>query len=128
MLPGPLDDTGLSLPFECAFSECEPLIPFVPFTPFTPFTPFACPLTVAEGSFSGSTSVGKDNGAVCSTGEYIGGGMFVPSVRESRGARTGSSNFRILLLLMVCTCVAEGIFAVPEAVMVWKMDINSWIC
>ena len=42
---------------------------------------------IAEGALGGG-------GGASEMGESGGGGMSVPAVRESRGARTGSSNLR----------------------------------
>jgi hypothetical protein len=74
-------------------------VPFVrprPVYSVVPFVPFACPFTgtpsATADTTSGSGFDGNSSG-FSSMGESGGGGMFVPAVRESRGARTGSSNF-----------------------------------
>jgi hypothetical protein len=78
-----------------------------------PFAPFACPFTDDTGApsatadtTSGSGFNGNSSG-FSSMGESGGGGMFVPAVRESRGARTGSSNFPSEVLVPMGR-VAEG--------------------
>lgn len=55
---------------------------------------------MAEGALRGG-------GGASATGESGGGGMSVPAVRESRGARTGSSNLRDCEVV-VAAIVADG--------------------
>jgi hypothetical protein len=64
-------------------------------------------------TFSGS-GFGKGAGGVSSMGESGGGGMSVPAVRESSGARTGSSKRprEMVGALGALVGMADGIFLV----------------
>ena len=78
-----------------------------------PFALFSCPFTgdTSAPSWTADTTSGSgfdgNSSGFSSMGESGGGGMFVPAVRESRGARTGSSNFPREVLVPLGR-VAEG--------------------
>jgi hypothetical protein len=97
-------------------------IPFVrPRPVYSSLVPFVCPFNVdtgapsaTAGSTSGPTFSGN-SGVLSSMGESGGGGMFVPAVRESRGARTGSSNRPREVLVPLGRRVAEGIVPIQRS-------------
>ena len=82
-----------------------------------PFAP--CPFTgdIAAPSETVDTVSGSgfdiNSRGFSSMGESGGGGMFVPTVRESSGARTGSSNFPLEMALPLGR-VVEGIMPVQR--------------
>jgi hypothetical protein len=105
ILLGLVDETGLvgtELPFVRPRPVYSPLT--LSLWPFIGDT--GAPSATAE-TIPGST-FGRNSSGFSSMGESGGGGMFVPAVRESRGARTGSSN-RPLEVLVPLGSVAEGI-------------------
>jgi len=98
MLLGRVMETGLS-GTDATLVRPPPL--YVSEKPVAPFIPFVCPFPADSSSgapsaiadmCAGSISLGRATGAFSSMGESGGGGMSVPFVRESRGARAGSSN------------------------------------
>jgi hypothetical protein len=89
-------------------------VPFVrprPVYSVVPFAPFACSATVDTISCSGFDG---NSSVFSSMGESGGGGISVPAVRESRGARTGSSNFPREMLVPLGR-VAEGMILIQES-------------
>jgi hypothetical protein len=62
-------------------------------------------------------------GGASATGESGGGGMSVPAVRESSGARTGSSNLREGVVVVV---VAAGIVVNGLLLRLWMWVLVVW--
>ena len=92
MLLGRVIETGLA-GTDAPFVRPRPVYSVVPSAPFVcPFTGDTSAPSATADTTSGSGFDANSSG-FSSMGESGGGGMFVPAVRESRGARTGSSNF-----------------------------------
>ncbi len=92
MLLGRVIDTGL-VGTEVPFVRPRPVYSVVPFAPFA--FPFICNTGAPSATADTTSGLGFDSksSGFSSMGESGGGGISVPAVRESRGARTGSSNF-----------------------------------